>query len=115
MKEEESDEEQIRGAEADYKAGRFARVRALVKEGKTVLIHLIRDEIMGVDKDISFLECESTLHFNYCDSSLNVYLEDGTFGLSIYFVYRQKSEKELRVVLAMVKIVKAYGFRDRET
>ena len=34
MKEEESDEQQIRGAEADYKAGRFARVQALVKEGE---------------------------------------------------------------------------------
>ena len=34
MKEEESDEQQIRDAEADYKAGRFARLRALVEEEK---------------------------------------------------------------------------------
>ena len=31
--EEESDEEQIRDARADYKKGRFRRVRTLVKEG----------------------------------------------------------------------------------
>lgn len=31
--EEESDKEQIRDARADYKAGRFTRVRALIKEG----------------------------------------------------------------------------------
>lgn len=34
MIEEESDEQQIRGAEADYKAGRFARVRELATEGE---------------------------------------------------------------------------------
>ena len=114
MKEEESDEQQIRGAEDDYKAGRFARVRALVKEGETVLIHLIQDEIMGIDKGIVFEERERILYFRYFNSSLYVCLEDGTFVLSRHNLDRVVSERELKSVLAMAKIAKAYGFRERE-
>lgn len=115
MKEEESDKQQIMDAEADYKAGRFGRVRALVIQGEKALISLIRDEISAIDKDIIFGGCERTLYFNYCNLSLNLYLEDGTFALIRHDLDGAASEKELKYVLAMAKIVKTYGFRERET
>ena len=115
MIEEETDEQQIRDAEADYKAGRFARVRALVKEGKTVLIYLIQEEVRGIDRRIVFEEGEGILYFKHLNSSLNLYLEEGTFALIQHNLEGVISERDMRLLLDMVKVVKTYGFRERET
>ena len=115
MKEEESDEQQIRGAEEDYKAGRFARVRELARQGEKALISLICDEIKAIDEDIVFGEYERTLYCNYYNSWLNLYFEDGTFALIQHnYMDGIVSGKCMRI-LDMIEVVKTYGFTERET
>ena len=115
MTEKETDGQQIRGAEKDYKAGRFARVRELARQGEKALISLIRDEIKAIDNDVVFGEYERTLYCNYYNSWLNVYFEDGTFAVIKHnFIDGIVSGKCMRIS-DMVEVIKTYGFTERET
>lgn len=132
MIEEETDEQQIRGVEADYKTGRFARVRELARRGEKALISLIRDEIRAIDEDIVFLECGRALFCNYYNSLLEVYFEDGTFALFRRDLVLNVCLKDGTFALSkhnlvdeivsgrrmrfseMVGVVKTYGFKERE-
>jgi len=99
---------------ADNKAGRFARVRELTRQGEKALISIIRDEIEAIDEDILFWEGERTLHCNYYNSSLNLYFEDGTFTTIRHDLVDEIVFEKHMMLSDILKVVKTYGFKERE-